>query len=194
MGSAGGRFPDSTDFPDISFWPETSDRPSSPNRAHILAVDAETYKAALSRWGSGVSIITTRDDQGRPTGFTATSLTSLSLAPPLVLFCLARSAGVAEAFQGAAAFAAHILSAGQQELSSRFAQSGIDRFAGLSYRAGTDGVPILGGVLAVLECRIVERHEGGDHVIIVGEVQAAQIHEGDPLFHFRGRYAVLSSE
>jgi flavin reductase (DIM6/NTAB) family NADH-FMN oxidoreductase RutF len=167
-----------------------------------MAMDADTFKAAMSRWGSGVSIITSLDDQGGPIGFTATSLTSVSLSPPMVLFCLARDAGVAPVFAQAEAFAAHILSSEQQALSNTFAQSGVDRFAGVETRAGFGGVPVLSGVLATLECKITDRHEGGDHIIIVGEVQEGSVLDdgvledgkqeaGKPLLYFKGRYASL---
>lgn len=155
-------------------------------------MDVDHFKAAMSRWGSGVAIITTIDGEGQPYGFTATSLTSLSLSPPMVLFCLARDAGVAEAFTHTEAFAAHILSDKQQELSNTFAKSNVDRFSGVPHSAGYEGVPLLENVLVVLECRITARYPGGDHTIIVGEVQGGDVQEeGQPLIYFKGRYASL---
>lgn len=145
----------------------------------------------MSRWGGGVSIITTLDGQGGPCGFTASSFSSVSLDPPMVLFCLGLESSVTETFLKANAFAAHILSSKQQALSNQFAASGADRFEGLEIRSGYEGIPILAGSLAVLECRIVHRYPGGDHIIVVGEVEAVQVGEGNPLLYFKGQYETL---
>jgi len=87
----------------------------------------------------------------------------------------------------------NVLAEGQEELSSRFAKSGGDKFQGLAYATDQHGVPVLEGTLAHLECRIVETHEGGDHYIHVGEVLHAEVRDGNPLLFFRGRYGKLSS-
>ena len=85
----------------------------------------------------------------------------------------------------------NVLSAGQEAVSRRFAGKIDDRFAGVGYHGGTLGDPILEDVLASLECRIVARHPAGDHVIVVGQVEDAAVHEGKPLLYYRGGYAVL---
>jgi flavin reductase (DIM6/NTAB) family NADH-FMN oxidoreductase RutF len=150
------------------------------------------FKTALSRWGSSVAIVTVRDPTGAPLGLTATSFASLSLDPPLVLFCLGHDSTHREAIESAAGFAVHILRQGQEALSTLFASRGADKFAGLTWRAGHHGAPLIGGCLAVLQCQTHSRFPGGDHTIVVGAVEEAEVHEGDPLLYYRGAYRRLA--
>ncbi len=159
-------------------------------------MNAEDFKAALSRWATGVAVVTTIDGSGAGVGLTVTSFSSLSLDPPLVLFCLGRESGSYAAFQQAPGFAVHLMAAEQQGLCGRFAGPAEDRFAGLACRTGRWGVPVLEGCLVVLECRLQERIPGGDHVIVVGEVlevSAEPAADNDPLLYFRGGYRILSA-
>lgn len=143
------------------------------------------FRAAMSRWASGVAVVTTRDPAGRCHGFTATSFTSVSLDPPMVLVCLDRGAGCSDAFAEADSYAVHILHQGQEDLARRFARKGEGKFDGLTVRGS--GAPVLEDALAVLECRIADRLSGGDHVILLGEVKEAVSFEGTPLaYHDRG--------
>ena len=153
------------------------------------AVDPTTYRASLSRFASGITVLTTRTDDGRDLGMTATAFTAVSLEPPMVLVCVDRDASMASPLQHATHLAVHVLSAAQEDLSRRFAGTESDRFAGLEVRRGVGDLPLLDGALARLQCRIVERHGGGDHVIVVAEVLEADVADGDPLLYFRGRYA-----
>jgi 3-hydroxy-9,10-secoandrosta-1,3,5(10)-triene-9,17-dione monooxygenase reductase component len=154
-------------------------------------MDDATFKAALSRFATGVTIITTREADGSPVGFTASSFTSLSLDPPLVLFCLARNAASFDAFTANPAFAVNILADGQQDISNRFAQRGDDKFAGVATRVGKGGAPLIEGSLAGLECRTTETLPGGDHLIFVGQVEEIHLGEGGPLLYYRGQYETL---
>ena len=154
-------------------------------------MDEATFKIALSRFASGVTIITSRDGEGAPVGFTASSFTSLSLDPPMVLFCLARDAACFDAFVGAPAFAVNILGHEQQELSNQFAQRGEDKFAGFAVRDGKNGSPLIEGSLASLECRTTQTVPGGDHLIFLGEVVDIQLAEGRPLLYYQGKYHTL---
>ena len=151
-------------------------------------IDADTFKAALGCWGSGVTIITALTPEGHPIGFTASSFTSLSLDPPLVLFCLGRQVSTFEQFRHLPVFGVNILSRGQSELSGRFARSGGDKFAGLEFRSECGGPPWFPGSLAFLECSVRQRLPGGDHVIVIGAVEKAEWGEGEPLLYYRGRY------
>ena len=151
----------------------------------------EQFKAALSRWASGVTVITTRSRSGEIAGLTASSFTSVSLDPPLVLFCLAHSSTSKPAFQDSDGFVVNILSAGQQALSGHFAKQGGDKFAGIPWHAGLRDMPLLDGALAGLECRIVQVHPAGDHLIVVGEVEQVQLAEHEPLVYYRGAYHAL---
>jgi flavin reductase (DIM6/NTAB) family NADH-FMN oxidoreductase RutF len=154
-------------------------------------MDIKTFKAALSRWATGVTVITTRTPEGELAGFTASSFSSLSLEPPLVLFCLGDAAVSLPAFQAADGFAVHVLADNQKELSIRFAQQGGDKFDGLDYREGNRSVPLLQGCLAVLECRKVQVYSGGDHRVFLGEVETVHLNEGGPLLYYRGEYRTL---
>jgi len=142
----------------------------------------------MGLFATGVTVLTTRDRDGRFYGLTANAVSSLSLDPPLVLICVDRKAETFPHFLDSKSFVVNILAAGQQEISTRFAKSGGDKFSDLPYRIGYHGNPVLDGVLGHLECRIVETFEGGDHVIHVGEVLHADAVGGLPLLFFQGRY------
>lgn len=154
----------------------------------MTANRSREFREALGAFATGVTIVTTRDAGGEPVGVTASSFNSVSLDPPLVLWSLARSARSSEAFGRSGHFAIHVLAAGQQALSDRFARSGEDKFAGLDWREGALGSPLLEDCAARFECRTLHQYEGGDHVIMVGEVEAFQREEAEPLLFHSGRY------
>lgn len=157
-----------------------------------MPLDTTAFRASLSRFASGVTVLTTRSADGRDLGMTATAFSSLSLDPPMVLLCIDRAASIAPALEGVTHLAVHVLGADQEGVSRQFALKEGDRFAGLAITRGAEGVPLVPGALVRLECRIAERHAGGDHVIVVAHVLAAEVAEGDPLIYFRGRYARLA--
>lgn len=149
------------------------------------------FRAAMSRWASGVAVVTTRDAAGRCHGFTATSFTSVSLDPPMVLVCLDRSAACSAAFAAATAYAVHILHRGQEELARRFAHKGGDKFEGLPVRRM--GTPVLPDALAVLECRAADRFDAGDHIILLGLVHHAESFGGTPLLYHDRAFADVAA-
>jgi len=151
-------------------------------------VDPTAFRTALSRFASGVTVLTTRTDDGQDLGMTASAFSSLSLEPPLILVCVDRDASMASPLEHATHVAVHVLAVEQEHLSRRFAGKESDRFTGLAISRGAGGVPLLEGAIARLQCRIVERHPGGDHVIVVAEVLDADAAEGAPLVYFRGQY------
>ena len=152
----------------------------------------KAFRDALSTFTTGVTIITTRGADGLPVGITANSFNSVSLDPPLLLVCLAKSAASLPAFTGAAAFAVNVLHIGQQPVSTRFATRGEDKFAGTATESWSTGVPIISGSLASFECRTSAQHDGGDHVILIGEVIRVRYEpRRDPLLYFRGKYRRL---
>lgn len=157
-----------------------------------MPLDTTAFRASLSRFASGVTVLTSRSADGRDLGMTATAFSSLSLDPPMVLVCIDRAASIAPALEGLTHLAVHVLGADQEAISRQFAVKDGDRFAGLALARGAGNVPLLPGALVRLECRIAERHPGGDHVIVVAEVLAAEVGEGEPLLYFRGRYARLA--
>ena len=154
--------------------------------------DPREFRGALGAFPTGVTVITTRDGDGAHVGITANSFNSVSLDPPMVLFSLARSARSLPAFNQAEHWAVHILSAGQEALSNRFAKSGEDKFAGVEIEAGIAGLPLLAGCAARMQCRTVFRYEGGDHIIFVGEVLALDRSEAAPLVFHAGKYALAT--
>jgi flavin reductase (DIM6/NTAB) family NADH-FMN oxidoreductase RutF len=117
----------------------------------------------------------------------------VSLEPPLVLVCVGHEATAHPAVQLHGWFAVNLLARGQEALSQRFAASGEDKFSGVAFRDGLAQLPLLHGALATLECRLVNRHEAGDHTIFVGQVERAAVAgDGAPLVYFRGSYHTLA--
>lgn len=153
------------------------------------AFDAAEFRKALGAFATGVTIITTRAEDGTPVGLTANSFNSVSLNPPLVLWSLAKTAMSLEVFRQAPNWAVHVLAADQDELSGRFARRGENKFAGLDVDTGLGGVPLLKGCTARFQCRTAFQYEGGDHVIFVGEVLSFDRSDAAPLVFHSGRYA-----
>lgn len=154
--------------------------------------DARTLRDALGCFATGVTIVTAVTSTGDPIGLTANSFTSVSLDPPLLLVCIANSAGSAPVLAGAEHFAVNVLQIGQQPASNRFAGKGEDRFAGTEWTPGENGAPVLTGSLSAFECSRHAVHDGGDHFILVGRVTKARFEpRRDPLLYFRGRYRRL---
>ncbi|MCR9220719.1 MAG: flavin reductase family protein [Alphaproteobacteria bacterium] len=155
------------------------------------AVTEAAFKAACGRYATGVSIVTGLGPDGRKEGLTVNSFTSLSLDPPLVLFCLDKQAGSFEAFAAVERFAVNVLSEDQADVSTHFAKPGVrDKFAGVAHDVDADGLPMLSAALARIACDVEARHEGGDHIILVGRVRRIDLGDeaGRPLVYFRGRY------
>jgi 3-hydroxy-9,10-secoandrosta-1,3,5(10)-triene-9,17-dione monooxygenase reductase component len=151
--------------------------------------DGRRFRDTLARFCSGV-VIATGCVRGEPAGFAAQSFTSLSLDPPLVALCPARTSASWPRLREAGSFCINVLAASQQSVCEQFARSGIDKFAGLSWRPGVTGSPILEGGLAYIDCNLEAEHEAGDHTIAIGRVLDLGIldPEGAPLLFFRGRY------
>jgi flavin reductase (DIM6/NTAB) family NADH-FMN oxidoreductase RutF len=157
-----------------------------------MPVSKDEFRSAMSRFASGVTIVTTRTEDHQPNGLTVSSFASLSLAPPLVLVCIDKRASIHDLLVEGRYFAVNVLAEDQEILSRRFASRDADRFSGTGYTEGMTGVPILSDVLAAIECRIVHTYPGGDHTIVVGEVEHAIVGDGKPLAYFRSGYALLA--
>jgi 3-hydroxy-9,10-secoandrosta-1,3,5(10)-triene-9,17-dione monooxygenase reductase component len=152
--------------------------------------DPQRFRQALGAFTTGVTIVTTVDAAGKDVGVAANSFNSVSLNPPLVLWSLDRNSNNFHAFMAAHHFAVHILASDQDWLASRFAQRGIDRFAGLVPQRGLGGIALLEGCAARFGCRTAHRYEGGDHIIFVGEVLNFDHAPIEPLAFKRGRFAI----
>ncbi|MFB7913999.1 flavin reductase family protein [Streptomyces sp. NPDC056061] len=138
-------------------------------------VDAAEFRRVLGHFASGVTVVTAYDpaDTDGPAGFACQSFASLSLDPPLVAFMVARTSTTWPRIARAGVFCVNVLGAGQGELCRGFAVSGADKFAGIGYAAApVTGSPLLDGVPAWIDCRIHAVHTGGDHLIVVGRVEA----------------------
>lgn len=159
-----------------------------------MAIDPRELRNVYGAFATGVTIITTKDTNGKPFGLTANSYTSLSLDPPLVLVCVDKKVDCYACFEQSKVFAVNFLAEGQDQLSTRFATKGIEKFEGVAIREGSIGVPLLEGTIGYIECTLVNGFEGGDHTIYVGEVQAASASGERPLLFFKGKYKKLPQE
>jgi flavin reductase (DIM6/NTAB) family NADH-FMN oxidoreductase RutF len=140
-------------------------------------------------FATGVTIVTARSADGSLVGLTANSFNSVSLAPPLVLWSLARGAGSMPALRTGSHYAVNILAASQKELAERFATKNVDRWADVRFRTGIGGAPVLEGCAASFECFNRSRYDEGDHVIFVGEVERCAHQPGAaPLLFHGGRF------
>jgi flavin reductase (DIM6/NTAB) family NADH-FMN oxidoreductase RutF len=160
-----------------------------------MSIDPREFRNAIGCFATGITVITTIDRDGHPVGLTANSFTSLSLDPPMVLFCLDRKVASFDSFQKDSSFNVNILGADQEDISNRFAKSGSEKWNGFEFDPGHNSCPLLPGSIASFECRTVELFVGGDHVIVTGEVTSMVAAEGDPdpILYYRGRYMRLGS-
>jgi flavin reductase (DIM6/NTAB) family NADH-FMN oxidoreductase RutF len=156
-----------------------------------MPLDATAFRQTLARFASGVTVVTSRDGDGRDVGMTVSAFSSLSLAPPLILLCVDHAASVAPVLCTTDNFAVNILADDQEAYSRRFAEHEMDRFDGVKFTRGIRGIALLDGAVAHLECHAAAHHPGGDHTIIVGEVRSAAVFERPPLVYYRSGYGRL---
>lgn len=138
-----------------------------------------------------MTIVTVSGPEGRPLGMTASSLASVSLQPPLVSLCIDHQAELHDTIRSAEVFVVNILESAQEALSRRFADPHDDRFDGVGYHRSPEGLILLDGALAYIECERYAIHPGGDHTIVIGRVIGGVTGEGRPLLYYRGGYAAL---
>jgi 3-hydroxy-9,10-secoandrosta-1,3,5(10)-triene-9,17-dione monooxygenase reductase component len=153
--------------------------------------DARSFRVALGRFATGVAFVTAAPD-GEPAGLIVNSLASVSLEPPLVSFCPARSSVTWSRMRRTRRFGVNILGRQHERFVSRAAPAGADRFAGLRWEPGHHGAPLLTDALATLECQIVAEYAAGDHWIVVGRVDDMRIPPSkDPLVFFAGTFLAV---
>jgi flavin reductase (DIM6/NTAB) family NADH-FMN oxidoreductase RutF len=157
-----------------------------------MTISADEFRAALGRFATGVTILTARDAKGGDHGMTVSSFASVSLSPPLVLACIANDADMHAVLKNATSFVINVLASDQEALSRRFSEEPDDRFGGVPFTRNDNGVILLGGALAHIECRRASWQEAGDHGICIGEVERASVGAGEPLLYHRGAYSRLS--
>lgn len=156
--------------------------------AAVSPPDAKAFRAALGRFATGVTLVTTRGADGRPIGLTVSSFNSVSLAPPLVLWSLSLGSSSQPYFDVATDYAINVLAADQIDLARLFSTRPLaERFDGVDWAPGVAGAPVIAGCAAVFECRANARYLAGDHTIHVGDVLRCEHREVPPLvFHAGG--------
>jgi flavin reductase (DIM6/NTAB) family NADH-FMN oxidoreductase RutF len=155
-----------------------------------MPIDEFRFRQALGHFASGVTVVTT-EHEGKLYGMTVSSFASLSLKPPLILICVDKTVNTHEAIAASGRFAVNILEQDQEHLSRRFATHEDNKFVGVAWHIGQFGLPVLEGVLTVIECHVRNTIEGGDHTIYIGEVMDAEINQGSPLLYYRRGYHEL---
>lgn len=169
-------------------------QPSQPDAAIETgdpSADPAAFRRCLGQFGTGVTVITAGSGDSL-VGMTANSFSSVSLDPPLILWSTKRTSQSFAAFQAATHFAVNVLSHDQIALSKHFGRSGGDKFSDISWRAGIGGAPLLAGTLCSFECRKSAEYPGGDHLIVLGEVQRFSRHERGALLFAQGRYCMAA--
>ncbi|MCK5888781.1 MAG: flavin reductase family protein [Methylococcales bacterium] len=160
-----------------------------------MSINEQDFKNALKLWASGVTVVTSKTEEGGLKGMTATSFTSVSLDPPQILVCINKSADTGDSVLDSKSFAVNILKADQQEISNQFAggKSQEERFANTAWHeGGKTGMPLFDDALVSLECTVSQTIEAGSHWVVIGEVQASTCKSGDPLLYFNSGYCGVS--
>ena len=153
-----------------------------------MTFDARALRDAFGAFLTGVTVVTTVDDAGSPIGFTANSFSSVSLDPPLLLVCLAKTSRNYATLTGAKGFGVNILSEGQKDVSNTFARPVEDRFAAVEWKPGPHGSPVFADVAAWFDCVTHEVVDAGDHVILIGRVEGFENSGKTGLGYARGGY------
>ncbi len=156
-----------------------------------MTIEPQELRRVMGHFATGVTVITTKDQEGAPQGLTANAFMSLSLDPPLIVISVDKGASCYGCFAPQNGFTVNFLSEEQEEISRRFATKGIDKFDGLGWKAGDNGAAILDGVLGHVECKITQCYDGGDHTIVLGEIVSASASGDRPLLFFKGKYQKL---
>ena len=157
----------------------------------VSTLEPESLRGALSRFATGIAVITAQPVDGPAIGITVNSFNSVSLNPPLVLWSLSRSSPSLEPLRRASGFVVNILSSAQQDLVRRFASTADDKFADVGCISRGESGPILAGTVAHFECTHHAEYDGGDHVIFVGRVGAFSARAGEPLVYCLGRLGTV---
>lgn len=156
-------------------------------------IDPVTFRQVCARFATGITVATAVQQDGQPFGFTANSFTSVSCSPPIVLICIDHRSSALAHFRSHPVFGINILDSTQAELSVRFSQSPPeDRFRDIEWTLTPAGVPLLAGVLATLECSVMQFVDAGDHTVLLGEVFRTQCRDGLPLVFYGSAYCSLS--
>lgn len=155
---------------------------------NAVTTDPIALRAAFGAFMTGVTVVTTLAADGAPVGFTANSFTSVSLDPPLILICIAKTSQNIKTFRQASGYAVNILAEGQEDLSRRFSGPTADRFAGVDWGIGPAGAPVIAGACGWFDCDMHNQVEAGDHVILIGQVRGFDHSKRPALGYAAGGY------
>jgi len=159
----------------------------------MAGVDSQLIRATMGQFCTGIVVVAGCLD-GAPVGFTAQSFVSLSLDPPLIAVCPAKTSTSWPRIRESGSFCVNVLAADQRPICDAFANSGGDKFAGLDWHKGSTGSPVLEGILACVDCRLEVEHDAGDHTIAVGRiVDLKKVADGAPLLFFGADYGSFDS-
>ncbi|MCU0475203.1 MAG: flavin reductase family protein [Anaerolineae bacterium] len=159
-----------------------------------MPIDTALFRNTLAQWASGVTVVTTTHD-GQPYGMTASSFSSVSMTPPLILVCVAHRANLHQHILASGVFGVHILSDQQTDLGRLFAGQMpdiTDRFAAVPHHLGQTGSPIFEHALAWMDCRVHQAVEAGDHTVFIGEILDAGANDGHPILYYNRRWGHFS--
>jgi 3-hydroxy-9,10-secoandrosta-1,3,5(10)-triene-9,17-dione monooxygenase reductase component len=159
-----------------------------------MPIDERDFRRALGQFATGITVVTTRDAEGRPMGLTVNSFASVSLEPPLVIVSIDNRSETHEGFEASGVFGVSVLGEDQEPYSRRFATPGREKFGTADLLTGETGVALVPGALAHIECRVSARLPGGDHTIYLGEVLRLRVEPGRPLLYHGGGYRRLDPE
>lgn len=166
--------------------------PIEPSADSLPAFDSARFRQVLGHFPTGVTVVTAVSE-GMPVGLAVGSFCSVSLAPPLVAFCPARSSSSWPRIEAAGVFCVNVLNEDQEDVCRTFATKGTDKFQGVGWHPAAGGSPVLNDVLAWIDCDIHDVHDGGDHLIVVGRVRELEVaDERGPLLFFRGGYGRMA--
>ncbi|RLA08220.1 MAG: flavin reductase [Gammaproteobacteria bacterium] len=158
-------------------------------------MDSKQLRTIFGQFATGVTVIGSHNGQGDKFGLTVNSFSSVSLDPPLIMFCIIRDSGSLEPIQQTEAFSVSILAADQENISNTMAKKGgSEKFDTVDTFTAETGAPVIKGNIGWLDCKLWKLHDGGDHLIVVGEVVAGETDEDDPLLFTSGRYARLAKD
>lgn len=156
-----------------------------------MTVPESRFRQVLGHLAAGVTLVTSRNAEGRPCGLTATAVCSVSLEPPLVLACIDRGTNTHAGIEGSGFYAVNLLGSGDAELAIRFSRTGEDKYLDLAVETRVTGAPILSGAVGFCDCSVERVVPAGDHTVFIGRVEAAEVlrpEEKEPLIYHLGRY------
>lgn len=158
---------------------------------HVTILSARELRDAFGTFATGVTVVTGFRPDGEPVGVTANSFTSVSIDPPLVLWCIARESASTVAFRKGADFAISVLGEQQKDEALRFASRGARKFPEGAAPGSHGPAPVVPGALCRYDCRVEDVYPGGDHLIVLGRILAVETSAGAPILFHRGRFAFL---